>query len=175
MSVLPLYVEPHPVLRTKARPVETFTEDLQRLTQDLIETMYANDGIGMAAPQVGCDLQVFVANPSQALGQELVVVNPVLEVARGQARIVEGCLSLPHIWERVRRSARVRLQGRDAFGKHLLLEADGLLAIVLQHEFDHLQGRLFIDRLSWIRRRLLSRRAQPAPVTVRMKSLHGCV
>ena len=162
MSVLPLYVEPHAVLRTKARSVETFTDALCRLTQDLIETMYANDGIGLAAPQVGCDLQVFVANPSQTRGQELVVVNPVLDAAHGQARMVEGCLSLPNIWERVKRSAHVRLKGQDVSGKPLLVEAEGLLAIVLQHECDHLQGRLFIDRLSWVRRRLLGRRAQPS-------------
>lgn len=126
--------------------------------RDMIETMYAHDGIGLAAPQVGRDLQVFVANPSQRRGQELVVVNPVLEVATGRSKIVEGCLSLPDVWERVQRAARVRLSGRDACGTPLVVEADGLLAIALQHECDHLQGRLFIDRLSWFRRRRLAAR-----------------
>ena len=152
MAVRPLCVEPHPGLRALARPVEVFARDLQRLVRDLIETMYAHDGIGLAAPQIGSDLQVFVANPSQERGKELVVVNPSMDSAGGRVGVVEGCLSLPEVWDRVRRSARVRLRGFDAAGRQLALEAQGLLAIVLQHEFDHLQGRLFIDRLSWLRK-----------------------
>jgi peptide deformylase len=165
MSVRPLCHEPHPVLRAPARPVDAFTDDLSRLVRDLIETMHANQGIGLAAPQIGQGLQVFVANPSQERGRELVVVNPVLEAADGKTSIVEGCLSVPNVWERVRRAGRVRMRGRGADGKPLALEARGLLAVVLQHEFDHLQGRLFIDRLSWMRRRLVDlrrpRRRQP--------------
>ena len=153
MAVRPLCIEPHPVLRGIARPVEAFTKDLKRLAHDLIDTMYANDGIGLAAPQVGVDLQLFVANPSQERGRELIVVNPALEAAEGRAGVVEGCLSLPDVWERVRRAARVRMNGYDVTGRPLTCEAQGLLAIILQHEFDHLQGRLFIDRLSWLRRR----------------------
>ena len=153
MSVQSLCVEPHPVLRAKARPVAAFTDEIQRLARDLIETMYANDGIGLAAPQIGHDIQIFVANPSQDRGQELVVVNPILDTLRGRTAIVEGCLSLPNVWERVRRASHVRLSGRDASGRPLDIEAEGLLAVVLQHECDHLQGRLFIDRLSWFRRR----------------------
>ena len=122
------------------------------MARDMIETMYANDGIGLAAPQIGQDLQVFIANPSQERGREVVVVNPVLESAEGRATIIEGCLSVPNVWERVRRAARVTLRGQDAQGEALSIEAHGLLAIVLQHEFDHLQGRLFIDRISWWRR-----------------------
>ena len=152
MSVRPLCVEPHPVLRRSTRPVEVFSEEIRRMARDMIETMYANDGIGLAAPQIGQDLQVFIANPSQERGREVVVVNPVLESSEGRAAVVEGCLSVPNVWERVRRAARVRLRGQDMEGKPLLLEAGGLLAIVLQHELDHLQGRLFIDRVSWWRR-----------------------
>ena len=153
-----LCIEPHPVLRANARPVAAFTDEVRRLARDLIETMYANDGIGLAAPQIGRDLQMFVANPSQDRGREFVVVNPVLETVRGRAAIIEGCLSLPNIWERVSRSSQVRVSGQDVSGKPLNIEADGLLAIVLQHEFDHLHGRLFIDRLSWFRRRRAERR-----------------
>ena len=158
MAVRPLCVEPHPVLRAPTRAVEQFSDELRRLARDLIDTMYANDGIGLAAPQIGRDVQVFVANPSQQRGRELLLVNPVLETAAGRAGVVEGCLSLPETWERVKRSARVRLTGRDLNGRPVELEADGLLAIVLQHEFDHLQGRLFIDRLSWFRRQRVLRR-----------------
>lgn len=153
MSVLPLSLEPDAVLRKKSRPVEAFTPEIRRMARDLIETMYANDGIGLAAPQIGQDLRMFVANPSQKRGREMVVVNPVLEGSRGKAVIVEGCLSVPQVWERVRRASHIRLSGQNVFGKPLAIEADGLLAIVLQHEFDHLEGRLFIDRLSWLRRR----------------------
>ncbi len=163
--VVPLCVAPHPVLRTTAREVTAFTDALHRLARDLIETMYANDGIGLAAPQIGQGLQVFVANPSRQRGRELVVVNPILDVATGRARMVEGCLSVPKMWERVKRAAHVRMSGRDIFGKPLVVEADGLLAIALQHEFDHLQGRLFIDRLPWFRRRRLAARwVRPASV-----------
>ena len=152
MSIRPLYVEPHPVLRRSARPVDVFSGEIRQMARDMIETMYANDGIGLAAPQIGQDLQLFIANPSQERGKEVVVVNPVLESAEGRAAVIEGCLSLPNVWERVRRAARVRLTGRDLGGQPVAIEADGLLAIVLQHECDHLQGRLFIDRVSWWRR-----------------------
>jgi peptide deformylase len=162
MSVHPLCHDPHPVLRERARPVERFTDDLKRLARDLVETMHANQGIGLAAPQIGRSLQVFVANPSQERGRELIVVNPMVEAAEGKSSIVEGCLSVPDVWERVHRSGRIRMRGRDAVGKPLMLDAHGLLAIVLQHEFDHLQGRLFIDRLSWVRRRFVSARRRCA-------------
>jgi peptide deformylase len=152
MSIRPLCVAPHPVLRRAARVVEVFGEDLQRMARDMIETMYANDGIGLAAPQIGQDLQLFIANPSQQRGREVVVVNPVLESAEGRMAVVEGCLSLPDVWERVKRASRVRLRGQDTAGAPLVIEADGLMAVVLQHEFDHLQGRLFIDRIPWWRR-----------------------
>ncbi len=152
MSVHPLCFEPHPVLRAPARRVEAFTEELQQLARDMIETMYAHQGVGLAAPQIGWDIQVFVANPSQRRGREVVVVNPVLERAEGRASIVEGCLSVPNTWEKVGRAARIRLQAQDLNGQPIVLDAEGLMAIVLQHEFDHLQGRLFLDRLSWIRR-----------------------
>ena len=152
MSLQSLCIEPHPVLRLRARPVEAFTERLRRLSRDMIDTMYANEGIGLAAPQIGCDLQLLVANPSQKRGREFIVANPVLDQAGGRAMMMEGCLSLPSIWKRVKRAARVRLVGQDLSGRPLVIEADGLLAIVLQHECDHLQGRLLIDRLSWARR-----------------------
>ena len=163
MSIRPLCVEPHQVLRQAARPVTDFTDDLRRLVRDLIDTMQAHDGVGLAAPQIGCCVQVFVANPSRESGKELVIINPVLEAPAGQTSVVEGCLSIPNIWDRVRRAQRVCVRGWDPRGTPLAIEADGLLAIVCQHEADHLQGRLFIDRLSWLRRRRLASR----PVAVR--------
>ena len=162
MSARPLCCEPHPVLRASARPVERITPEIRRLARDMIETMYAHDGIGLAAPQVGEALQLFVANPTQERGQELIVVNPTLEALRGRASVLEGCLSLPNVWERVRRARTVRLRGQDLAGQPLTVDADGLLAIVLQHEADHLQGRLFIDRLSWFRRQQVRYRMRRA-------------
>ena len=152
MSELPLCFLPHPVLRKPAQPVTAFNQELRRLIEEMIATMYAHDGIGLAAPQVGRDVQVFVASPAQHRGRELVLVNPTLEQATGRASVVEGCLSLPDVWERVSRSADVRVRGQDAAGASVVVEGRGLLAIVLQHELDHLRGRLFIDRLSWLRR-----------------------
>ena len=162
MSVQPLCTVPHPVLRRQARPISAVTATTRRLARDLIETMYAHDGIGLAAPQIGEEVQMFVANPSQVRGKELVVINPVLEEARGRAGIVEGCLSVPEVWERVRRAAYVRVAGQDLSGRRLAFEGKGLLAIILQHEMDHLRGRLFIDRLSWFRRVLLAKRVPGA-------------
>ena len=133
------------------------TDDVRALARSLIETMRANSGIGLAAPQIGRDVQVFVASPSQVRGEELVVVNPIIVTMRVRTAITEGCLSLPNIWERITRAAQIHMRGYDVSGNPLDVHADGLLAIVLQHEFDHLQGRLFIDRLSWLRRRRVGR------------------
>ncbi len=152
MSVRSLCVEPHPALRAQAHRVEEFTKALRELARDLVDTMYAHRGIGLAAPQVGEDLQLIVASPEQVRGRELIIVNPVLDGCEGRAGIVEGCLSVPNVWERVKRSARVRLTGQKLDGQPITIDAEGLLAIVLQHEVDHLQGRLFLDRLSWFRR-----------------------
>ena len=162
MGVRSLCQGSHPALRGVARPVEAFTDELRALARDLIETMYAHDGIGLAAPQVGCALRVFVANPSREPGRELVVVNPVLEAFEGRAAITEGCLSVPNVWERVRRASRVRVRGQDLRGRAMTVNARGLLAIVLQHELDHLQGRLFIDRLWWFRRLRAQAKARAA-------------
>ena len=153
MSVQSLRFEPDPVLRAPARPVVRFAAELRQLARDLMDTMEAHDGIGAAAPQIGWDVQVCVANPTRQRGRELVVVNPMLTPLDGRAAIQEGCLSIPDVWDRVRRAARVRLLGQDLDGRPFTLVADGVLAIVLQHEIDHLEGRLFIDRLHWLRRR----------------------
>src|SRR3989338_624827 len=98
MSELPLCFLPHPVLRQPAQPVTAFNQELRRLIEEMIATMYAHDGIGLAAPQVRRDVQVFVASPAQHRGRELVLVNPTLEQATGLASVVEGCLSLPDVW-----------------------------------------------------------------------------
>jgi peptide deformylase len=130
------------------------------LAKDMIDTMYASDGIGIAAPQVGESIQLCVANPSQVRGRELILINPVIALVEGRTSYVEGCLSLPRAWGRVRRSARVRVRARDLSGEPIDIETEGLLAVVLQHEYDHLLGKLFVDRLSWVERRRLAKSRQ---------------
>ncbi len=156
---LPLSLLPDPVLRKPAAPVETFGDELRLLVHGMIQTMYEHDGIGIAAPQVGRSLQLFVANPSRRRGCELIVANPVMLAAEGRTVVLEGCLSVPEVWKRVRRAGRIRLAGRDLTGKPVRITAEGLLAVVLQHEVDHLHGRLFLDRLPWLRKRRALRKA----------------
>lgn len=158
MRVQPLRIEPDPLLHLPTHPVKVFTEELRVLVADMIGTMHANNGIGIAAPQVGQLVRLFVANPSRRTGAELVVVNPELDALKGRVTVTEGCLSVPGFWADVKRAKKVRLRGQDPSGRKLELEAEGMLAIVLQHEFDHLQGKLFVERLPWYRRRLLRRR-----------------
>jgi peptide deformylase len=163
MSVKPLCCVPHPVLRAAAAPVAVFDSALRHLVRDMIETMYANDGIGLAAPQIGQSLQLFVASPTQQRGKELVLANPALERAQGRTSIVEGCLSVPKVWQKVPRHASLRLRAQNLEGAPVVCEVEGLLAIVLQHEVDHLNGILFIDRLSWLKRRRLKLPTRPLP------------
>ena len=153
---------PDSILRHPAQRVRIFSEPLRQLAQDLIDTMYAYDGIGLAAPQIGESLAVFVANPSKTRGQELVIANPVLTAPRGRLVETEGCLSIPQLWARVRRAQRLRLSGQGLMGESIDVDVQGLLAITCQHEVDHLQGTLFIDRLLWFERRRLRRQlAEP--------------
>jgi peptide deformylase len=150
-----------PLLRRKAAPVAAVTDEVRTLIADLFETMYSEDGVGLAAPQVGVSERVIVVDPREDGIAPLALVNPVLldasvETERGE----EGCLSLPGLKDIVERSARVVVEGWDADGAARRVEAAGLLARILQHEIDHLNGILFIDRLSPLKRRLLLKRWQ---------------
>ena len=151
MAIRPVCCVPHEGLRTPAAPVTRFTKELRTLVRDLLETMRAHEGVGLAAPQIGHSVRVFVANPSGRASGALAVVNPIVETESGTAGIVEGCLSVPDAWQRVPRRARVRLRGQDPAGRPLRLSAKGLLAIVIQHELDHLEGRLIIDARGAVR------------------------
>ncbi len=145
-------------------------EEVRRLIDDLVETMYDADGIGLAATQVGVPLRVFVydlGDPETPLG---VLINPEIVERSGSTKEEEGCLSIPGLSELVERSERVVVRGLDGEGNGLLLEADGLLARCLQHECDHLDGVLFIDRLSPLKRRLLLKRWAKKEVVERQPS-----
>lgn len=144
-----------PVLREKCRAVEAVDEEVRLLVEDLMETMYAAEGIGLAAPQVGVPLRIFVydiADPEVSPGA---IINPVVVEREGTVKEEEGCLSIPGFTELVERSARVVVKGLDADGNEVRLEAEGLLSRCLQHEADHLDGVLFLDRLSPLKRRML--------------------
>ena len=149
------------VLREKAAPVETVTEETRRLVRDMFDTMYDADGIGLAAPQVGVSQRVMVVAVRDEDGKqhELALVNPVIvEAARETDKAVEGCLSIPGLEEEVTRPVRVVVEGLLPSAEPVRVEAGGLLARALQHEVDHLDGILFIDHLSPLKRGILIRK-----------------
>jgi len=143
MAIRPLCTFPHEVLQTAAAPVEQFDDSLQALAADLLDTMRAHQGIGIAAPQLGCSLQIVAVTLTT---NEAILVNPRLEWVAGRASAVEGCLSLPQRWGTVPRWAAVHVRAQRLSGEWGCWEARGVAAITLQHELDHLQGTLFIDR-----------------------------
>jgi peptide deformylase len=160
----PILTYGHPILRQPARAVSDINEDLQRLIDEMVETMYAAPGVGLAANQVGSPRRVFVANPSEDRDPSklLVLINPELVEAEGESLAEEGCLSIPDFREEVRRARRVLVRGLDRYERPVEIEGEDLLARVLQHELDHLNGILFVDRLSPARRDILLRKLKKA-------------
>jgi len=161
MTLRKVLTYPDPFLRQPTKPVETIDESLQTLIDDMIETMYDEPGVGLAAIQVGVDQSVIVFDVSQSEDQRQAqaLINP--QIVDHQGSILsenEGCLSVPDFRADVKRSAWVRVTGLDRNGQAVEIESDGFLAIVLQHEIDHLQGVLFIDRISSLKREMYKRR-----------------
>ena len=157
MAVLKVRKYGDPVLRRRAAPVETVTPDLRRIIADMTETMYDEVGIGLAAPQVGVSLRLVVVGDEEGRGVQA-LINPVIVDQGGQATAEEGCLSIPGIFAPVTRAAWVRLEARNADDELVEIAARGLRARVLQHELDHLDGVLFIDRLDPVTRDRIKRR-----------------
>jgi peptide deformylase len=150
-----------PVLREKAVPVAGVTEDIRTLIADMFDTMYAEEGVGLAAPQVGVGERVIVVDPRDENVQPFALINPeIVHFADEVERDEEGCLSIPGLKEIVERSAAVRVEALDADGNAVSIEAEGLLARILQHEVDHLDGILFLDRVSALKRKMLLNRWQ---------------
>ena len=149
-------------LHAPAEPVSRFDQNLESLIDDMVQTLYAAPGIGLAAPQVGVSLRVFVADLSVGRdpSQLIVMVNPEFVEREGTQLEEEGCLSLPGFNATVLRPARAVVRGLDREGREQLIEATGLLARAFQHEIDHLDGRLFVDRLRGIRRDVIVRKVQ---------------
>lgn len=151
MAILSILHYPDPRLHTVARPVAEVDEHIRRLIQDMAETMYAAPGIGLAATQVDVHQQVVVIDISESRSQLLVLVNPQIVDSSGTQDYEEGCLSVPGIYETVRRAERVRVEALDALGQPFSLETEGLLAVCIQHEIDHLKGKVFVERLSQLK------------------------
>ena len=162
MAVREIRKYPDKVLKQKASPVATINQDLQDLIDDMIETMYAAPGVGLAAPQVGVSKRLAVIDIS-AKGAEiplLILINPVILLKEGSIEFEEGCLSLPEYTAKIERAEKVIVRAMDRKGRETEMEAEGLLAIAMQHEIDHLDGVLLIDRISPIKREFFKKRHQ---------------
>lgn len=155
MSKLQLVTYPAPVLRRQASAVKNVDGELVKATDEMFEVMYENSGIGLAGPQVGLSKQILVIDVRQDERPTYVLINPRVIKREGEAEAEEGCLSLPDIFGDVKRAEHVQVRYVDRDGEEKVLEAEGLLARAIQHEIDHLNGVLFIDRLGETRRRIL--------------------
>ncbi|MDP6437662.1 MAG: peptide deformylase [Gammaproteobacteria bacterium] len=162
MALLEILEYPDKRLRTIAAPVTDITDDLQRLIDDMFETMYSAPGIGLAATQVDVHQRLLVMDVSEDQDQPLIFINPEILAAEGTLSGDEGCLSVPEVYEEVERAERVRVKALDRHGKEFELEAEGLLAVCIQHETDHLNGKLFVDYLSELKRQRLKKKASKA-------------
>ncbi len=160
MALLPIKTFPDPLLSRPCRQVREVSGELKQLAQDMLETMYAAPGVGLAAPQVGHDLRLVVIDCAyrDEEPQPLVLFNPRIVEMEGQVTIEEGCLSVPEFTSEVSRAERVVVEALDEEGQPISVEGDGLLAVCLQHELDHLEGRLFLDRISPLKRALYKKR-----------------
>lgn len=160
MAVLKILEYPDPRLRLKAAPVPAVTDEIRRLAADMLETMYAAPGVGLAATQVDRHIRLVVLDLSETRDEPRVLINPEILSREGVATSDEGCLSVPGVTEGVDRAARIRFRAMDAQGKIIEADADGLQAVCIQHELDHLDGKLFVDYLSELKRQRLKKRAE---------------
>ncbi|MGX8943248.1 peptide deformylase [Symbiopectobacterium sp. Eva_TO] len=160
MSVLQVLHFPDERLRTIAKPVAEVNAEIQRIVDDMFDTMYEEEGIGLAASQVDVHQRIIVIDVSEERDQRLVLINPELLEKDGDTGIEEGCLSIPETRALVPRAERVKVKALDREGKPFELEADGLLAICIQHEMDHLVGKLFIDYLSPLKRQRIRQKLE---------------
>lgn len=166
MALLPILRYPDPRLHKKAAPVEKVDDGIRRLAADMAETMYAAPGIGLAATQVDVHKRVIVIDVSEDKSGLITLINPEIVAREGEQLSEEGCLSVPGIYDRVARSERVTVRSLDLQGETFTLEAEGLLAVCVQHEMDHLEGRVFVEYLSRLKQtRIRARLAKQARIT----------
>jgi peptide deformylase len=152
MAILEILEFPDPRLRTKAQPVAVVDDAMRKLIADMLETMYAAPGIGLAASQVNVHKRLLVIDISEERNQPLAFINPEILKRDGDEESEEGCLSVPGIFEKVKRAERITVRALDRNGVSFEMQADGLLAVCIQHEMDHLEGKLFVDYLSELKR-----------------------
>jgi peptide deformylase len=158
MALLPILQYPDARLHTVAAPVAAVDNEIRYLIKDMSETMYAAPGVGLAAPQVNVHKRIIIIDISETHDQLKVFINPEIVASSGVADREEGCLSVPGVFEKVQRAERITVRALDAAGKPYTLEAEGLLAVCIQHEMDHLEGKVFVDKLSPLKRqRILAR------------------
>ncbi len=160
MALLPVLHYPDPRLRRKAEPVDQVDDALRRLIDDMFETMYDAPGIGLAAIQVDVCKRLIVVDVSEDRTAPICLINPVIHDASGHESMDEGCLSVPGIYEPVERAARIRVAALDRDGKPFELEAEGLLSACIQHEVDHLDGKLFVDYLTEMKRQRIRKKLE---------------
>ena len=156
MAQLVILEYPDPRLKKVAMPVTAFTPEIEKLVKDMAETMYAAPGVGLAATQVDVHKRVIVIDISDTKDQLQVFINPELVAAEGEAECEEGCLSVPGYYDKVTRAAKVTVRAQNARGEPFELTTDGLLAVCIQHEMDHLEGRVFVEKLSPLKRARLN-------------------
>jgi peptide deformylase len=160
MTKLAILEYPDPRLRKKAAAVTVVDDALRQLADDLLETMYAAKGVGLAATQVDVHKRLIVLDVSENRDRPLILINPELLVQEGSGPGEEGCLSLPGIYDKLTRATHIRVRALDRNGASFEMDADGLLAVCIQHEMDHLEGKLFVDYLSELKRQLIRRRLE---------------
>jgi len=157
MASLEIKIYPDPVLKEKAKPITTFDSKLKKFVENMIETMYVESGVGLAANQVGSLERVFVVDVSEDGNSPLVFINPEIVERSGKKKGEEGCLSIPSYRDIVERSSIITVKAQDLSGQEFTLQAEGLMAVCIQHELDHLDGILFVDRLSHLKKQLFKK------------------
>ncbi|GAA0246594.1 peptide deformylase [Rhodanobacter caeni] len=162
MSVLPILEFPDPRLRTRAAPVSVFDAKLKQFVADMFETMYAANGVGLAATQVNVAQRVLVTDMSEGRTEPLALINAQILEKEGSQVYQEGCLSFPGLYADVTRALKVKVKAQDVAGNEIVVDAEGPLAVCIQHEIDHLDGKVFVDYLSPLKRGMLLKRLEKA-------------
>ena len=162
MAILEILHFPDPRLRKHAQPVAEVDDEIRRIVDDMFETMYTAPGIGLAATQVNVQKQIIVIDVSKDQNEPLVLINPEIVSRDGEEEMEEGCLSVPGYYETVQRAERIRVRALDRDGQAFELETDDLLAVCIQHEMDHLAGKLFVDYLSPLKRQRIQKKLEKA-------------
>ncbi|MFM8444121.1 MAG: peptide deformylase [Methylococcus sp.] len=160
MALLTILEFPDERLRKKAKPVEVVDQSTRQLIDDMLETMYAAPGIGLAANQVNIQKRIIVLDISEEKNAPLALINPEILSKEGQEESDEGCLSVPGVFEKVKRAEKIRVKALNREGETFEMDADGILAVCIQHEIDHLEGKLFVDYLSPLKRQLARKKVK---------------